>query len=99
MAEHVLQASGLVAGAMSTVSFTVSGREKDKVTGQTTIEAPDVQAWLARMLDAGVECAVSETSADGLGQERGRACECGVASFTNVGHDYLGSHVRWRAYP
>src|SRR4030088_1733841 len=33
MAEHVLQASGVVAGAMSTVSFTVSGRETDNLSG------------------------------------------------------------------
>src|SRR6202171_187429 len=31
MAEHVLQASGVVAGAMSTVSFTGSGREMDNL--------------------------------------------------------------------
>src|SRR5216683_7350525 len=98
MAEHVLQASGLVAGAMSTVSFTVSGRETDNVTGQTTIEAPDVQAWLARMLDAGVEYAVIETTSHALVQERVRACEFDVAAFTNVGHDHLDYHATWEDY-
>ena len=98
MAEHVLQASGLVAGAMSTVSFTVSGRETDNVTGQTTIEAPDVQAWLARMLDAGVEFAVIETTSHALVQERVRACEFDVAAFTNVGHDHLDYHATWEDY-
>ncbi len=58
MAEHVLQASGVLAGAMSTVAFKVSGREIDNVSGQTTTEAPDVQAWLARMVEAGAECVV-----------------------------------------
>src|SRR5437879_11098631 len=53
MAEHVLQASGIVAGAMSTVAFKVSGREVDNLSGQTTTEAPEVQAWLARMVEAG----------------------------------------------
>src|SRR6202158_1215833 len=53
MAEHVLQASGLVAGAMSTVSFTVSGRETDNLSGQTTIEAPEIQGWLARVVGVG----------------------------------------------
>src|SRR6202171_6002125 len=49
MAEHVLQASGVVAGAMSTVSLTVSGGAEDNVSGQTTMEAPEVQAWLPRL--------------------------------------------------
>src|ERR1700737_3388587 len=92
MAEHVLQASGVVAGAMSTVSFTVSGREHDNLSGQTTIEAPDVQAWLARMVEAGVACAVIETTSHALVQERVRACDFDVAAFTNVGHDHLDYH-------
>src|SRR5207237_9258041 len=54
MAEHVLQASGVVAGAMSTVALRISGSEMDNVSGQTTTEAPQIQAWLRQMVDAGV---------------------------------------------
>src|SRR5712671_4869705 len=98
MAEHVLQASGVVAGAMSTVSFTVSGRETDNLSGQTTIEAPEVQGWLARMVEAGVGYAVIETTSHALVQERVRACELDVAAFTNVGHDHLDYHSTWEEY-
>jgi UDP-N-acetylmuramyl-tripeptide synthetase len=98
MAEHVLQASGVMAGAMSTVSFTVGGRETDNQSGQTTIEAPEVQAWLARMVEAGVEYAVIETTSHALVQERVRATEFDVAAFTNVGHDHLDYHPSWDAY-
>ncbi len=98
MAEHVLQASGIVAGAMSTVAFKVSGREVDNLSGQTTTEAPQVQAWLARMVDAGAACAVIETTSHALVQERVRACEFDVAAFTNVGHDHLDYHATWEAY-
>ncbi|GAC1682567.1 MAG: UDP-N-acetylmuramoyl-L-alanyl-D-glutamate--2,6-diaminopimelate ligase [Candidatus Dormibacteraceae bacterium] len=98
MAEHVLQASGLVAGAMSTVSFTVSGSETDNLSGQTTIEAPEIQSWLARMLEAGVGHAVIETTSHALVQERVRACDFDVAAFTNVGHDHLDYHATWEDY-
>jgi len=98
MAEHVLQASGIVAGAMSTVAFKVSGREVDNVTGQTTTEAPEVQAWLARMVEGGAACAVIETTSHALVQERVRACDFDVAAFTNVGHDHLDYHSTWDAY-
>ena len=98
MAEHVLQASGVVAGAMSTVAFKVSGREVDNITGQTTTEAPEVQAWLARMVEGGAECAVIETTSHALVQERVRACEFDVAAFTNVGHDHLDYHSTWEEY-
>jgi UDP-N-acetylmuramoyl-L-alanyl-D-glutamate--2,6-diaminopimelate ligase len=98
MAEHVLQASGAVAGAMSTVSFTVSGGEADNLSGQTTMEAPEVQAWLARMLEAGVTCVVIETTSHALVQERVRGCDFDVAAFTNVGHDHLDYHATWDDY-
>ncbi|HKC19958.1 MAG TPA: Mur ligase family protein, partial [Candidatus Dormibacteraeota bacterium] len=98
MAEHVLQASGVVAGAMSTVAFKVSGREVDNVTGQTTTEAPEVQGWLARMVEAGAECAVIEATSHALVQERVRACEFDVAAFTNIGHDHLDYHASWDEY-
>jgi UDP-N-acetylmuramoyl-L-alanyl-D-glutamate--2,6-diaminopimelate ligase len=98
MAEHVLQASGIVAGAMSTVAFKVSGREVDNVSGQTTTEAPEVQAWLARMVEAGAQAAVIETTSHALVQERVRACEFDVAAFTNVGHDHLDYHASWDDY-
>jgi UDP-N-acetylmuramoyl-L-alanyl-D-glutamate--2,6-diaminopimelate ligase len=98
MAEHVLQASGIVAGAMSTVAFKVSGREVDNVTGQTTTEAPEVQAWLARMVEGGAACAVIETTSHALVQERVRACDFDVAAFTNVGHDHLDYHATWDDY-
>ncbi|HSP09222.1 MAG TPA: UDP-N-acetylmuramoyl-L-alanyl-D-glutamate--2,6-diaminopimelate ligase [Candidatus Dormibacteraeota bacterium] len=98
MAEHVLQASGIVAGAMSTVAFRVSGREMDNTSGQTTTEAPEVQAWLARMVEAGATCAVIETTSHALVQERVRACDFDVAAFTNVGHDHLDYHATWEEY-
>ncbi|HET7420591.1 MAG TPA: UDP-N-acetylmuramoyl-L-alanyl-D-glutamate--2,6-diaminopimelate ligase [Candidatus Dormibacteraeota bacterium] len=98
MAEQVLQASGVVTGAMSTVAFKVSGREVDNATGQTTTEAPEVQAWLARMVEAGAECAVIETTSHALVQERVRACDFDVAAFTNVGHDHLDYHASWEDY-
>ena len=98
MTEHVLQSAGIVAGAMSTVAFKVSGREVDNVTGQTTTEAPEVQGWLARMVDGGASCAVIETTSHALVQERVRACDFDVAAFTNVGHDHLDYHATWEQY-
>ena len=98
MAEHVIEHSGIVAGAMSTVSYRVSGVETDNVTGQTTTEAPQVQAWLRRMVDAGAQYAVIETTSHALVQERVGACEFDVAAFTNVGHDHLDYHATWDDY-
>jgi len=98
MAEHVLMAGGVLAGAMSTVAFSVSGAETDNTSGQTTTEAPQVQDWLRRMVDAGVKCAVIETTSHALIQDRVLACDFDVAAFTNVGHDHMDYHATWEAY-
>ncbi len=98
MTEHVLMAAGIVAGAMSTVAFSVRGAETDNTTGQTTTEAPQVQEWLRRMADAGVRCAVIETTSHALVQDRVGACDFDVAAFTNVGHDHMDYHATWADY-
>ncbi|TMC70979.1 MAG: hypothetical protein E6J13_08355 [Chloroflexi bacterium] len=98
MAEHVLQAGGIVAGAMSTVAYSVAGRESDNTSGQTTTDAHEIQAWLKEMVDAGVRCAVIETTSHALVQERVNACDFDVAAFTNVGHDHLDYHATWEDY-
>src|SRR5438105_14764048 len=98
MAGHVLMASGVLAGAMSTVAFSVSGAATDNMSGQTTTEAPQVQDWLKRMVDEGVKCAVIETTSHALIQERVLACDFDVAAFTNVGHDHLDYHASWEEY-
>ena len=91
-------ASGVLAGAMSTVAFSVSGAATDNMSGQTTTEAPQVQDWLKRMVDEGVKCAVIETTSHALIQDRVLACDFDVAAFTNVGHDHLDYHATWEAY-
>jgi UDP-N-acetylmuramoyl-L-alanyl-D-glutamate--2,6-diaminopimelate ligase len=97
MAYNVLQASGISAGAMSN-RFHGRRHQTDNLSGQTTTEAPQVQAWLRRMVEAGVSCAVIETTSHALVQERVRACEFDVAAYTNVGHDHLDYHASWDDY-
>ena len=98
MAEHILQGSGITAGAMSTVAFRVSGTETDNQSGLSIGEAPEIQAWLRRMVDADVTHAVIETTSHALVQDRVAACEFDVAAFTNVGHDHLDYHPTWEDY-
>src|SRR2546430_5784567 len=62
------------------------------------MEAPVVQAWLARMADGGAAAAVLEVSSHALEQGRVSACDFDVAAFTNVGHDHLDYHGTWEAY-
>ena len=97
MAAHILEATGRPAGLMSTVAFKAAG-ELDNLSGQSTSESPEVQEWLARMVDAGMRYAVVEATSHALVQGRVAACDFDVAAFTNVGFDHLDYHATWDDY-
>jgi len=94
---HILKSAGLPAGYLSTIANS-AGTTTDNGSGQTTMEAPDVQVWLARMVDRGMAAAVLEASSHALEQGRVAACEFDVAAYTNVGHDHLEYHRTPDAY-
>jgi len=98
MAAHILESAGRRTGAMSTVAFQMSGRSDHNESGQTTIEAPQMQEWLARMVADGVQDAVLEVTSHALLQERVGACDFDVAAFTYIGRDHLDYHPTWADY-
>ena len=98
MTAHVLEACGSASGALSTVSFKVGAETVFNESGQTTIESLELQAWLARMVELGVQDVVVETTSHALIQERVAACDFDVAAFTNVGRDHLDYHASWEDY-
>src|SRR5262249_56205941 len=94
---HVLESAGLRAGYLSTIANS-AGTARDNESGQTTMESPEVQAWLARMVEQGITVAVIEISSHALEQGRVAGCEFDVAAFTNVGRDHLEYHSSPEAY-
>src|SRR5262249_58404454 len=74
------------------------GTARENASGQTTMDAPDVQAWLALMVEQGMAAAVIEVSSHALDQGRVAGCEFDVAAFTNVGCDHLEYHSGPEAY-
>src|SRR5205807_3987102 len=98
LAAHALTAAGMRAGYLSTVAHLAAGEARENRSGQTTMEAPEVQEWLARMVGEGAVAAVLEVSSHALEQGRVSACDFDVAAFTNVGHDHLDYHGTWEAY-
>ncbi|HEY7198626.1 MAG TPA: UDP-N-acetylmuramoyl-L-alanyl-D-glutamate--2,6-diaminopimelate ligase [Candidatus Dormibacteraeota bacterium] len=98
MAAHVLERAGLPAGFLSTVAHRAEGAERPNASGMTTMQAPDVQRWLARMVETGARAAVVEATSHALDQDRVAACEFDVAAFTNVFSDHLDYHGSLEAY-
>jgi UDP-N-acetylmuramoyl-L-alanyl-D-glutamate--2,6-diaminopimelate ligase len=96
--DALLEAGGLRTGLMSTVDFKIAGERHQNNTRFTTLEAPDVQANLARMADAGTQCAVLETTSSGLALHRVWAIAYDVAVITNITSEHLELHGTKEAY-
>jgi UDP-N-acetylmuramoyl-L-alanyl-D-glutamate--2,6-diaminopimelate ligase len=98
MAAHVLEAAGVRTGSMSTVAFHVGTASDHNESGQTTIEAPDLQDWLARMVTEKIDQVVLEVTSHALVQERVGACDFDIVAVTYVGRDHLDYHATWEEY-
>lgn len=92
MLAHLLDGGGRVSGMTGTAQFKIGPRWLPNLTRQTTLEAPDVQALLARMRDAGVTHAVVESSSHGLALRKLDHCAFDLAVVTNITADHLDFH-------
>jgi UDP-N-acetylmuramoyl-L-alanyl-D-glutamate--2,6-diaminopimelate ligase len=94
----ILSAAGRRAGLVTTVNAVIGERVMDTGLHTTTPDAPDVQRYLAEMVEAGIEIAVLEATSHGLEQHRVSACDFDVAVVTNVTHEHLDIHGSLEAY-
>lgn len=95
---QVMQAAGVRAGMISTVNAVIGAQVLDTGFHVTTPDAPDVQRYLAMMVDAGLTHAVLETTSHGWAQNRVDACEFDVGVITNITHEHLNDHGSFENY-
>lgn len=94
----ILRAAGRKVGYVDTVSARIGDKEVPTGFHTTTPDASEVQAYLAEMVEAGIEFAVVESTSHGLAQHRVSACEYDVAVVTNITHEHLDYHGTYEAY-
>jgi UDP-N-acetylmuramoyl-L-alanyl-D-glutamate--2,6-diaminopimelate ligase len=95
---RILIQAGLRAGMISTVNAVIGNDLIDTGFHVTTPEAPDVQRYLAQMVDAGLTHVVLESTSHGLAQHRVTACEFDIGVVTNITHEHLDYHGTYEAY-
>ncbi len=95
---HILKAAGIAAGMISTVNAVVGKRVLDTGFHTTTPPAPETQAYLAEMVEAGLTHAVLEATSHGLAQHRVTACAFDIGVVTNITHEHLDYHGSREAY-
>ncbi len=96
--ETLLAAAGRRTGLLSTVDFKIGAQRIPNNSRFTTLEAPEVQRWLARMAEGGVETAVVETTSSGLALHRVQGVTYDVAVITNITSEHLEVHSTVEEY-
>jgi len=95
---QILVAANLKAGLISTVNAVIGDQVLDTGFHVTTPDAPDVQRYLAFMVDAGLSHVVLETTSHGWAQYRVDACEFDIGVVTNITHEHLDQHGSYENY-
>ncbi|MFP5501623.1 MAG: UDP-N-acetylmuramoyl-L-alanyl-D-glutamate--2,6-diaminopimelate ligase, partial [Candidatus Sericytochromatia bacterium] len=83
-------------GVLGTLGAEFAGQRLD--TGHTTSQSPDLQALLAKMVDAGCQAVAMEASSHAIEQQRIYGCALRFAVHTNVTQDHLDYHKTMEAY-
>lgn len=94
--DAILRASGWRTARLGTVDYRIG--EDLEPARQTTPEAPELQALLARARDAGCRAVVMEVSSHALELRRVANVAFDVAVFTNLGRDHLNFHPDMHHY-
>ncbi|HEY2663811.1 MAG TPA: Mur ligase family protein, partial [Candidatus Binataceae bacterium] len=92
----IFESAGGPAGMIGTIGAFVGDRKL--YGGLTTPEAPDCEAALAEMLEAGVRRVAAEISSIGIAEGRVDALNFRACLFTNLGRDHFDYHANIENY-
>ncbi len=90
--------SDIRAGYISTISADFGDETSATGLHVTTPSAPRIQAYLAKMVEAGLTHCILEMTSHGLAQGRLNGVDIDVAVLTNVMHEHLDYHGSWEEY-
>ncbi|MHB1525923.1 MAG: UDP-N-acetylmuramoyl-L-alanyl-D-glutamate--2,6-diaminopimelate ligase [Candidatus Dormibacteria bacterium] len=85
-------------GSLTTVDFRIGDEIEPNLSRQTTLEAPEIQDRLRRMVDRGCRAVALESTSHGLALHRLDEIDFAGAVFTNITHEHLDFHKTWEAY-
>ncbi|HEY3266907.1 MAG TPA: UDP-N-acetylmuramoyl-L-alanyl-D-glutamate--2,6-diaminopimelate ligase [Armatimonadota bacterium] len=96
LVERLYAGLGFPTGRIGTLGVKIGDAEEEGA--HTTPEAPDLQATLRRMADAGVTKVAMEASSHALAQDRTWGTLFPTVVFTNLTQDHLDYHPTMEAY-
>ncbi len=90
LVESILAASGAPAALLGTIDYRFPGYRVS--AARTTPEAPDLERFFRRAVDAGCRHAVMEVSSHAIAMRRVDGLRFDVAAFTNLTEEHLDFH-------
>jgi UDP-N-acetylmuramyl-tripeptide synthetase len=92
----IFDAANLRSGLLGTVGYRIGSVQRDAT--RTTPEAPELQAMLREMVDAGCRACAMEVSSHALSLRRVDAMTFAAGVFTNLTRDHLDFHADMEDY-
>ncbi len=96
--DSILNAAGMNVGLLTTVNARIGRDVYDTGLHTTTPDAIHLQKYLQRMVAAGADWAILETTSHGLSQWRVAGVDYDIAVITNVTHEHLDEHGDYQGY-
>lgn len=96
LVESIFQQGGRKIGRLGTIDYRIGERLVE--AERTTPEAPDINRYLAEMVENDCLACVIEVSSHSLDMERVYGCDFDVAVFTNLTRDHLDFHLSMERY-
>ena len=93
---QLFQKAGYKTGLLSTVKVVVD--QKKYPATHTTPDSVTINAYLDKMVEAGVDYCFMEVSSHGIHQKRTQGLEFTGGIFTNLSHDHLDYHNTFAEY-
>jgi len=98
MIAAILETAGFKVGMATTINFKIGKKEWENVYKMTTIPPWKLQKLLAKMVGAGCQYAVLETTSHAIVQNRIWGIPYDAAIFTNLTHEHLDYHKSLENY-
>lgn len=98
MIASILEEAGFKVGLASTIKFKIGNDEKPNTVKMTMIGRLKLQGLIRKMVNAGCDYAVIETTSQGIAQYRHTGINYDVAVFTNITPEHIESHGSFENY-
>lgn len=91
MTKALLEAHGLKVGLIGSIAVYI-GDEKIEDTDRTTPESPEIQKYLARMVEEKCDVVIIEVSSQAMKLDRVAGCDFDIGLFTNLSEDHISKN-------